>query len=234
MRELARIGVDSFGLKARLYDFFMALPEALGLRRLLRDALCGLRGRVLEVGVGIGKNLPLYPPTVECVVGVDPDPAMLKKVEQWAREVPFPLELVLAGAEGVAPRGRELRCGRLDARLLHRGRAGESVRGGTTGPEGLRRVPTRGARNDGAAVRGMVAGESDASLEARLRRLPPGSRHSGRGTKRRVRGRARREALARVRPHHLRPQVLKRFAKGMRLPRSRRFCKGFEALTVGE
>ena len=101
IRELERIGVDSFGLKARLYDFFMALPEALGLRRLRRDALCGLRGRVLEVGVGVGKNLPLYPPTVECVVGVDPDPAMLKKAEQWAREVPLPLELVLAGAEGL-------------------------------------------------------------------------------------------------------------------------------------
>jgi ubiquinone/menaquinone biosynthesis C-methylase UbiE len=101
MRELERIGVDSFGLKARLYDFFMALPEALGLRRLRRDALCGLRGRVLEVGVGVGKNLPLYPPTVECVVGVDPDPAMLKKAEQRAREVPFPVELVLAGAEGL-------------------------------------------------------------------------------------------------------------------------------------
>ena len=69
MRELAGIGVDSFGLKARLYDFFMALPEVLGLRRLRQDALCGLRGRVLEVGVGIGKNLPLYPPTVDAQEG---------------------------------------------------------------------------------------------------------------------------------------------------------------------
>src|SRR5918994_6063832 len=101
MRELERIGVDSFGLKARLYDFFMALPEALGLRRLRRDALCGLRGRVLEVGVGTGKNLPLYPSTVAYVVGVAPDPAMLKKAERWAREVPFPVDLVLAGAEGL-------------------------------------------------------------------------------------------------------------------------------------
>jgi SAM-dependent methyltransferase len=95
------LAVYSFGLTARLYDPFMALPEALGLRRLRRDALCGLRGRVPEVGVGTGKNLPLYPPTVECVVGVDPDPAMLKKAERWAREVPFPVDLVLAGAEGL-------------------------------------------------------------------------------------------------------------------------------------
>jgi hypothetical protein len=53
------LAVDSLGLIARLYDPFMALPEALGLGRLRRDALCGLRGRVLEVGVGTGKNLPL-------------------------------------------------------------------------------------------------------------------------------------------------------------------------------
>ena len=58
--------MDSLGLIARLYDPFMALPEALGLGRLRRDALCGLRGRVLEVGVGTGKNLPLYPSTVAC------------------------------------------------------------------------------------------------------------------------------------------------------------------------
>lgn len=38
------MAVDSFGLIARLYDPFMALPEALGLGRLRRNPLCGLRG----------------------------------------------------------------------------------------------------------------------------------------------------------------------------------------------
>jgi hypothetical protein len=55
---MERDTAGSFGLIARLYDPFLALPEALGLQRLRRDAL---RGRVLEAGIGTGKNLPLYP-----------------------------------------------------------------------------------------------------------------------------------------------------------------------------
>jgi SAM-dependent methyltransferase len=35
------------------------------------------RGRVLEIGIGSGRNLPFYGGDVEEVVGVDPSPGML-------------------------------------------------------------------------------------------------------------------------------------------------------------
>ncbi len=83
----------------RLYDPLIELPENLGLRRLRREALRGLRGRVLELGIGTGRNLPLYPPAVERVSGIDPDEIMLSQAERRARKVPFPVELILASAE---------------------------------------------------------------------------------------------------------------------------------------
>lgn len=42
------------------------------------------RGKVLEVGVGTGKNLKLYPPDCE-VTGIDFSPGMLKKAKKRAR-----------------------------------------------------------------------------------------------------------------------------------------------------
>lgn len=77
----------------------MNLPESLGLRRLREDALRGLAGRVLELGIGTGRNLPLYPPTVECLWGIDPDEAMLAWAEDWAREAALPVDLIPAPAE---------------------------------------------------------------------------------------------------------------------------------------
>lgn len=53
----------------------------------------------MELGVGTGRNLPLYPPAVEQLSGIDPDEIMLTRAEKRAREVPFPVELILAPAE---------------------------------------------------------------------------------------------------------------------------------------
>jgi ubiquinone/menaquinone biosynthesis C-methylase UbiE len=77
----------------------MELPENLGLWRLRQELLRGLRGRVLELGVGTGRNLPLYPPGVEYLAGIDPDEVMLNQAEERTRKVPFPVDLILTSAE---------------------------------------------------------------------------------------------------------------------------------------
>ncbi len=48
-------------LFSSLYDPVLDLPESLGLRRLREDALRGLAGRVLELGIGTGRNVEVAP-----------------------------------------------------------------------------------------------------------------------------------------------------------------------------
>lgn len=87
------------GIFSRLYDPLIAPLEELGLRKLRGKTLRGLRGEVLELGVGTGRNFPLYPPEVRHLTGIDPDRVMLRRAERRSREAPFTMEVVPAGAE---------------------------------------------------------------------------------------------------------------------------------------
>lgn len=86
-------------LFGRLYDPVMEVPEKLGLRRLRETSLDGLQGRVLEIGVGTGRNLPFYPDGVTHLAGIDPDEVMLDRAGMRARVAPFPVDLIPACAE---------------------------------------------------------------------------------------------------------------------------------------
>ncbi|HET8706703.1 MAG TPA: class I SAM-dependent methyltransferase [Pseudomonadales bacterium] len=46
------------------------------------------RGKVLEIGVGTGANLPFYSAEVESVVGIEPDTAMLDKAKAFLAKNP--------------------------------------------------------------------------------------------------------------------------------------------------
>jgi ubiquinone/menaquinone biosynthesis C-methylase UbiE len=60
------------------------------------------RGRVLEIGIGSGLNLPLYDATlVERVVGVDPSPEMTRMAAKAAARAPFHVELLTTGSEAI-------------------------------------------------------------------------------------------------------------------------------------
>ena len=53
------------------------------------------RGRVLEVGIGSGLNLPFYDPTkVSKVWGLDPAPEMTRMAERVVRSMPFEVEFI--------------------------------------------------------------------------------------------------------------------------------------------
>lgn len=65
----------------------------------LRAALVGqAAGSVLEVGIGSGLNLPLYPRGVEVLYGVDPSLELLARAKKHTPWVHFPVHL----AEGTA------------------------------------------------------------------------------------------------------------------------------------
>jgi ubiquinone/menaquinone biosynthesis C-methylase UbiE len=91
--------VNNSDLFPRLYDPLTQLPEKVILRSLRREVLRGLRGRVLEVGIGTGKNLSLYPPAVEHGIGIDREQVMLGQAEKRAPAVSFLVELVPATAD---------------------------------------------------------------------------------------------------------------------------------------
>jgi ubiquinone/menaquinone biosynthesis C-methylase UbiE len=66
---------------ARVYDL-LDLPFEYGRYRKIRPLLFqGLSGRILEAGVGTGRNFPFYP-AGSVVVGIDLSPAMLARAER--------------------------------------------------------------------------------------------------------------------------------------------------------
>ncbi|GGG52399.1 methyltransferase [Caldovatus sediminis] len=82
----------------RLIDWTMRAEDLAPYReRLVPRA----RGRVLEVGVGSGLNLPLYGPGVEQVVGLDPSAELLRRAAPLAARAAVPVHLVRAAAEAI-------------------------------------------------------------------------------------------------------------------------------------
>lgn len=84
---------------ARFYDLYDLPMDVLGgvrsrRRRLLRRA----RGRVLEVGIGTGRNLDLYPPGV-AITGIDVSDAMLAQARERARELALEQSVELISAD---------------------------------------------------------------------------------------------------------------------------------------
>jgi SAM-dependent methyltransferase len=78
----------------------VASHETEAIRALRRENLAGLSGRVLEVGAGIGTNFPNYPPSVEHVVAVEPEPRLADQARAAAAVVPTRVDVVGETAEG--------------------------------------------------------------------------------------------------------------------------------------
>ena len=84
-----------------LYDLGLALLERGGLGRWRAWLAAGARGRVLDLGTGTGRNLPLLPRDA-AAIAVDPHRANLARARRRAPRVP----LVLARAVALPFRGR--------------------------------------------------------------------------------------------------------------------------------
>ncbi|MDA8228609.1 MAG: class I SAM-dependent methyltransferase [Desulfitobacterium hafniense] len=80
---------ERYNRTANFYDLMdrMIKPE---IRHKVFD---GLKGRVLEVGVGTGKNLAFYPPGCE-VIGIDLSPGMLAKAKEKLDQAKVPVTLM--------------------------------------------------------------------------------------------------------------------------------------------
>jgi ubiquinone/menaquinone biosynthesis C-methylase UbiE len=58
-------------------------------------------GRVLEIGIGSGLNLPFYSAKMEHVIGLEPSPKLLSMAQRAARSVMGPVEFVEGSAEAI-------------------------------------------------------------------------------------------------------------------------------------
>jgi ubiquinone/menaquinone biosynthesis C-methylase UbiE len=73
--------IETYERIAPLYDL-LDLPFEYGRYRAIRPLLfAGLSGRILDAGVGTGRNMPFYPRAAE-MVGIDLSPAMLARAER--------------------------------------------------------------------------------------------------------------------------------------------------------
>ena len=84
---------------ALTYDRQVAKVERAGLGELRQKSLADASGRVLEVGSGTGANLPYYGPGVESLTVTEPEPAMLRRLEQRVRKQAPTAKVVRAPAE---------------------------------------------------------------------------------------------------------------------------------------
>ncbi len=75
-----------FDRVAPLYDRAMKVVESTVLASQRPWAVSGLRGRVVEFGVGTGLNLPYYPPGTE-VTGIDLSSGMLERARRRVSEL---------------------------------------------------------------------------------------------------------------------------------------------------
>jgi ubiquinone/menaquinone biosynthesis C-methylase UbiE len=69
-------------------------------KRMRRDVTGGARGRVLEVGVGVGANWPYLSEGID-YTGVEPDPYMIERANRHAAEAGKPREVLKAPAEAL-------------------------------------------------------------------------------------------------------------------------------------
>jgi ubiquinone/menaquinone biosynthesis C-methylase UbiE len=71
------------------------------LRPYRERVVAGATGRVLEVGIGSGVNLPLYSGALREVVGLEPSPGLLSMAERAAQRADLPVQLLEGSAESI-------------------------------------------------------------------------------------------------------------------------------------
>ena len=149
-----------------------ARDEAAELAEYRRRLVPTAHGRVLEIGIGSGLNLPFYGAAVEHIFGLDPSSQLLAMAERRVRRMHGKVTLIEGAAEAIP-----LEDGAVDTVVMTWTLCSvAAVRRAMRDParaESRRRPPVYRARCvTGSGCREM-AGQADAVLEAYFRGLSP-------------------------------------------------------------
>ena len=63
--------------------------------------LSAAKGRVLEIGIGAGANLPFYGPEARELIGLEPSPSLIAMTRRAATRSPLPVSVIETGAEKI-------------------------------------------------------------------------------------------------------------------------------------
>jgi ubiquinone/menaquinone biosynthesis C-methylase UbiE len=80
----------------RLCDLLLDRPW---LARYRREQLAAVGGRILELGIGTGLNLPHYPAQVRSITAIDPNPGMAKLLARRSKRAGVAIDLRIARGE---------------------------------------------------------------------------------------------------------------------------------------
>ncbi len=86
-------------LFARAWALAMARAQPKSMRKERSELVAGLSGLVLEVGAGSGTMFEHYPPSVDRVVAIEPEPYLRHAAEQAAQRAPVRVEVRAGDAD---------------------------------------------------------------------------------------------------------------------------------------
>ncbi len=82
---------------AKRYDYYIALFELIFLKKWRKRLLENVKGNVLEIGIGTGKNLPYYK---NCnLAGIDISPTMIEITKKYAKKLNINCNIKVMSAE---------------------------------------------------------------------------------------------------------------------------------------
>ncbi len=85
---------------SKFYDIFEQPMEAMSLKKWRSEVVKDLKGKVLEVGVGTGKNIPYYPDNIEATA-IDFSEKMLEKAREKAERFNKNINLIHMDAQNM-------------------------------------------------------------------------------------------------------------------------------------
>jgi len=134
-------------------------------------------GRVLEIGIGSGLNLPFYSNKVSELIGLDPSAKLLDMIRGAGGRLSAPLALIEGTAEAIPLDGRSVDTVVTTWTMCTIPEVQARVARYVSGPAAGWLSHLRGAWTCAGAACAVVAGQAGSSLEAPLGRLSPEPRN---------------------------------------------------------